>query len=350
MFHLRLVVPSDVSLQTLALMRQAPSVCNVVFLEGVATQPDGDVILADVAREDVSVIISDLRELEVHSRGSIMLHSIETAISEAAAEAERAAEGMPSDAVVWEEVESRTSENTELSASFVAFMTLAMLIAGAGIVLDQTILIIGAMILGPDFGPVAGFCVAVVELRKELARRSIAALAAGFAAGIVAVFVATLLMRAADITPSGFSLSDHPFTQFISKPDFFSVYVAIIAGVAGVLSLTSAKSGALIGVLVSVTTIPAASNIGVAAAFGDWGEMGGAAEQLGLNITSMMLAGITTLWIQRRWYVRRRKHHLMDPARKAAGLPLGRSARGSIVMDVEEIRREVARRDSRPPS
>ena len=64
----------------------------------------------------------------------------------------------------------------------------------------------------------------------------------------------------------------HPLTGFISNPDFFSFFVAFVAGVAGILSLTSAKSGALIGVLISVTTIPAAANIGVAAAYGDWGR------------------------------------------------------------------------------
>ena len=347
MFHVRIVAPQDVSVQILALLREAPSAVNVIFMEGVATKPDGDLILADVAREDVSVLISDLREMDIHERGSIALHAIDTAISRVAKDAEKAAEGLPSDAVVWEEVESRTSENTELSASFVAFMTLAMLIAGAGIVLDQTILIVGAMIVGPDFGPVAGFCVAVVQLRGDLARRSLLALAAGFAAGILVTFMATLLMRWADITPADFALKDHTFTQFISNPDFFSVYVAIIAGVAGVLSLTSAKSGALIGVLVSVTTIPAAANIGVAAAFEDWAEMAGAAEQLGINISAMMLAGISTLWFQRRWYLRRRRHHLMDPAREAAGLPLGRSAHGSVVMDVQEIQRELDRRAKR---
>ena len=47
------------------------------------------------------------------------------------------------------------------------------------------------------------------------------------------------------------------------------------------LSLTSAKSGALIGVLISVTTIPAAANIGVAAALGDWSDWRGAMAQLG---------------------------------------------------------------------
>ena len=68
---------------------------------------------------------------------------------------------------------------------------------------------------------------------------------------------------------------DHELTGFISEPDFFSFFVAFVAGTVGILSLTNAKSGALIGVLISVTTIPAASNIGVAAAYGDWNEAGG---------------------------------------------------------------------------
>ena len=68
---------------------------------------------------------------------------------------------MPSDAVVWEEVEARTSENIELTGNFLAFMVLACLIASVGIFLDSPILIVGAMIVGPEFGPLAGLCVAV---------------------------------------------------------------------------------------------------------------------------------------------------------------------------------------------
>ena len=51
------------------------------------------------------------------------------------------------------------------------------------------------------------------------------------------------------------------------------------------LSLTEARSGALIGVLVSVTTIPAVGNVGAAAAYGAWSEVGGAALQLAINVT-----------------------------------------------------------------
>ena len=129
--------------------------------------------------------------------------------------------------------------------------------------------------------------------------------------------------------PDDFSQAGHPFTAFISSPDRWSVIVAYLAGVAGVLSLTSAKSGALIGVLISVTTIPAAANIGVAAALGDWSEWVGAIEQLLLNLGAILLAGVGTLFLQRRLYMRRRVKHLHHEARQIAGLPVGESRRGS---------------------
>ena len=113
--------------------------------------------------------------------------------------------------------------------------------------------------------------------------------------------------------------------------------VALLAGTAGMLSLTSAKSGALVGVLISVTTIPAAANVAVAAAYGDWNEMEGAAIQLGVNLVCIIAAGLTTLFLQRRFYIHRRKEHLRDPIREAAGLPMGRSRRGSVVLSDKEM-------------
>jgi hypothetical protein len=83
-------------------------------------------------------------------------------------------------------------------------------------------------------------------------------------------------------------------------------------------------------VLISVTTIPAAANIGVAAAYGDWAEWGGAIAQLSLNLTAILLAGIGTLFLQRKLYQRRRRAHLHHEAREVAGLPVGRSRRETL--------------------
>jgi len=320
MVHLRIVVPEDRCAKVLDLLEAAPSTTNLVFLAGAAREPKGDVVLCDIAREEASVLIDDLKELGIARDGSIALEQIDSQLSEAAERAERAARGAPSDAVVWEEVESRTSETTELGGNFLIFMTLACLIASVGIFTGSPILIIGAMVVGPEFGPLAGLCVAAVERRPEVAMRSMTALAVGFPIGITAAFLFTFFCVAVGLVDADFKSVDNPLTQFIAKPDTFSFIVAAFAGAAGMLSLTSAKSGALVGVLISVTTIPAAANIGVAAALGNWTDWRGAMLQLSVNLIAIVLAGVATLRVQRRLFERRRERHLRDGTRALAGL------------------------------
>lgn len=308
MLHLRVVVPPGLVRRVRDLLTASPVVVNVIHLEGASLKPRGDVILCDVAREDASVVIAELRAFGLGEQGSIAIEEVDTSISDVAALAEQAAAGSPADAVVWEQVEARTSESAELSFSFLAFMVLATLIAAAGIMTDSQILIIGAMVVGPEFGPLAGFSVAVVQRRLHLARRSLAALALGFPLAIVSSLVLTLVLRGLGPAPDMLSAAGHPATLFISNPNTFSVIVAILAGIAGVLSLTTAKSGALIGVLISVTTIPAAANVGVAAAYGDWSEFRGALAQLGINLLCLIAAGVSTLTLQRAFFERRLRH------------------------------------------
>jgi uncharacterized hydrophobic protein (TIGR00271 family) len=147
----------------------------------------------------------------------------------------------------------------------------------------------------------------------------------GFPVGITAAFLFALICVATGLVDSSFKSVDNPLTQFIAEPDTFSIIVAVFAGTAGVLSLTSAKSGALIGVLISVTTIPAAANIGVAAALGNWDDWVGAMTQLSLNLCGIVVAGVGTLYVQRRLFERRRRRHLGDGTRAAAGLPAERN-------------------------
>jgi len=327
MIHLRIVAPEEIAHQALEVLSASEAVLNIVHLHGAATKPDGDLILCDVAREEASIVIADLKELDIPHVGSIAVEHIDTALSDAAVKAEKAAPGLPSDAVVWEEVEARTSENTELSVSFVLFMVAAMQIAAVGLVLDQPILIVGAMVVGPEFGPLAAISVALVQLQGRLAKRSLVALLVGFPLGTLAALLTSLVFIETGAFPAEFETGDHPLTSFITEPDFLSFFVAFVGGSAGVLSLTSAKSGALVGVLISITTIPAASNVGVAAAYGRWDDAAGAAAQLGINLTGIVVSGVITLFIQRRYYLARRRKHLSDPHRAAAGLPVGKSAK-----------------------
>lgn len=316
MVHLRIVVPPERAEAALEVLEACASVINVIYLREAAHKPDGDVILCDVAREDASVVVSDLRTLEIDRYGSIAMENVDTAVSAAAERAEAVASGHPIDAVIWEEVGERTSESAALTASFLIFIVLAALIAAVGIYLDSAILIVGAMVVGPEFGPVAGFCVAAVQKRAHLAGESFTALAVGFPVAIAGVIVMSLIFKWTGVTPDTFTESDHSLSRTIAAPDVFAAVVAFCAGIAGMLSLTTAKSGALIGVLISVTTIPAAANVGVGAAYSDWDAFRGSLGQLGINIAALLAAGTLTLYVQRLLYLRRLRKHREVIARR----------------------------------
>jgi uncharacterized membrane protein len=56
----------------------------------------------------------------------------------------------------------------------------------------------------------------------------------------------------------------------------------------------------LIGVLISVTTIPSAANVGVAVAYGSWDEALRAAGHLGINVVAIVASGLVVLRVARR--------------------------------------------------
>jgi len=314
MLHLRMVCPESSTDRVVEALAATASVCNIVVLGGAARNPEGDVVLCDVAREDASVVLADLRDLGLHHDGSIVVQAIETELSDRMDRAEHVARGAPADAVVWEEVTKRTQESADLSVSFVMFMVLAGLIASVGLFLDSPILIVGAMVVGPEFGPIAGLCVAVMGRRGDVAGRSARALAVGFLLAIAGVVAASLIFRTTGATASEFDAHDHELARVISKPDFFAFFVAFCAGIVGMLSLTTAKSATLVGVFISVTTIPAAANAGIAAAYGEWSTFGGSLAQLASNLSAIVVAGLLTLAVQRSLYMRRRRAHLVEAA------------------------------------
>ena len=132
---------------------------NVIWLRGVALNPRGDVILCDVAHEDASVVLADLRELDIPPPG---LHR----------------------------------------ATLLTFAVVAALITSVAIALDSEVLLLGGMVVGPEFGPIAGFCVAAVQRRSGLAKQSAVALTAGLLAAGAASALAGLALRATDTIES----------------------------------------------------------------------------------------------------------------------------------------------------
>jgi uncharacterized hydrophobic protein (TIGR00271 family) len=299
---------------------------DLVHFPGAGRRPAGDLIQCVVGSDLASGVVAALRELGVAERGSITIDRLDAAVSAR----DPCAHPDPG-AVVWEEVETKTAAMAELSIAFLVYLMSATVIAAVGILTDSVVLIIGAMVVGPELGPLSGLSVGLIQRRRELVRQSLISLGVGFPLAIAAAFAVTWAFRAAGVAPESLDASHHPATLFISRPDAYTVVIAAICGVVGMLSLTTASAGTLIGVLISVTTIPAAGNVGVAAAYGNTEEMWGALIQLGVNVAVIQAAGLVTLRIQRAAFATRAAQ-LVDRLRRLRlarliSLPLGRGRR-----------------------
>ncbi|MFD9689572.1 DUF389 domain-containing protein [Kitasatospora sp. NPDC059146] len=308
MLHLRLIVPPDLREPVLGCLDDSVGVTHVVVLPDAAVRPAGDVVLCDVAREALDEVLGALRGTGLVERGAIDVSALDLSLSAAADEAERLAPGEGADALVWESVSEITHEESTLTWVFLAFLTVATMLAACGSVLDSAILVVGAMAVGPEFGPLAGLCVAIVQRRARPALRSLNALVTGFLVAMALTVCFGLLMDALGLFSEERFDAARPNTSFIWQPDATSFVVAFLAGVAGLLSLTSAKAGTLVGVAISVTTVPAAANAAVALGYGKVDQFWGSSVQLLLNLLGIVLAGVLTLVVQEAgWAVIRRR-------------------------------------------
>ena len=305
MLHLRVTVPSELAAAIHDRLARTPGVAHLAWLPGTSTLPPGDLLLCDLAREAADDVVEWLQDEGVHHRGAITLGPVGAVVSEAAAAAEAVPPGHGSDALVWEELEATARDDALLTPSLLALMAVATMIAGVGILLDSPILVVGAMVVGPEYGPLSALCVAAVRQRWSGAAAAARTLGIAVLVGVAATYALTVFLRATKVGPDGYDLSDRQLTAFISHPDGLAAVVAVLAGIAGMLALTEGRSGTLVGVLVSVTTIPAIANIGLAAAYAEAAEVRGASLQLAVNVAGLVIAGVATLAVQSRLTARR---------------------------------------------
>lgn len=296
--HLRVVCESADSDAVTEVLNAEPGIAHLTVSEGASRQPPGDLIEAVIARESAEKMLDRLTDLGVKTRGEISLQPIETILSDSADAAERDAPGDGADAVIWDDLLTTTGEESRLNPVFLAFLTIACLLAGVGVLTDSPVTIVGAMVVSPDFGPLSAIAVAIVSRRRDLAGRAGLALGVGFPFAMLVTAGLAFVGRLCGLFDAR-SLTHIQQVAFVYQVGPYSVIVALLAGAAGMIALTSRKSGALIGVFISATTVPAAGFAMLAAVAGEWGQSGEAVLQLFINLVGLTLAGTLTLLVRR---------------------------------------------------
>ncbi len=310
MLQLRLISPPHCTDGVVQMLMADDGVVSLEVRPGAAIKPArSDVVIADVLAEHANEIISRIRALDLDELGELSIIEIGATRSEPAHQAARGLRGRASDVIVWTLLDSRVHENGVPSIAFFCFMACAAVIATVGIIVDSAVLIVGAMAVGPEYGPLAAFAVAVYEGKRTAARIAILVLVAGLVVAVVTATVAGFVFHALDtdfVTPA-----NRFFTRFVTEPNVYSAIVALAAGLVGVMAVALGRSGALTGVVVSATTIPAAAAIGVNAADGDWPEAFRAGLQLSINVVCLAIGSLAALFLYR--IVMRRVGNATDP-------------------------------------
>ena len=247
MLHLRILAPSTLTQDVLGCLVDSPAVSGIAVTRDASVEPVGDLVVADVAREGANEIIDHLRALGVHQDGSIHIEPVRTWLSRTGFEAEQRTPGSSADAVVWADVAQRSYEETELNWTYLSFMTLATLLAAIAIVTDSQILVIGAMVLGPEFGAIAALGVALVRRRFALLARATRTLVVGFALSIAVTTVMALLARAVGWVTVDNVTGPRPGTDFIYSPDNPLIFAEVIDRTPAAAAITATMNDHLSG-------------------------------------------------------------------------------------------------------
>jgi uncharacterized hydrophobic protein (TIGR00271 family) len=202
--------------------------------------------------------------------------------------------------LVWADVLGQAWINARPIARYLTLMFVAGVIAGYGVIERNGILIVGAMAVSPDLLPITSIAVGLVARTTRLAGEALLTLAFGMAMTSGAAALVALGQDRLDLIPAGFSLSSaSDALGGLTSISHETITVAFVAGVAGMLALET-RASSTVGVAVSVTTIPAAAYLGVAAGLGKVGTAGGALGLLAVNVAMMTLGSSATLLVQRR--------------------------------------------------
>jgi uncharacterized hydrophobic protein (TIGR00271 family) len=306
MLHVRVVSPAEVTERLVGMLTAEPGVVNLVVLPAAATRPDGDAVQFDLARGAANSVLRQLRDLGLDRVSSVVVETVDATLAD---RPERESSYHGERVPVWELVEARIRADAEYPPSFFGLLVFAALIGACGILTNSQILVVGAMVVGPEYGAIIAVALGLDQRDRRAVRRGLLVLTAGFALAIAVTLLFAICIRWSGMTPRAYLVGVRPVSDLINTPNLFSVVVAVIAGLVGVVSLTLAKATTLTGVFISVTTIPAAADVAVSLVYGARKEALGSMEQLLLNVGLLIVVGSLALRAQRAFWraVQRRR-------------------------------------------
>lgn len=201
--------------------------------------------------------------------------------------------------VTREELLSEMEAGGKLNFDFLLLVFLSSIVAGIGLIQSDVAIIIGAMVIAPLLGPNLALSFGAALGNRELISKAIVTNIFGVSFTLLISIIAGLFIADSSLTAS---------TELMNRTNvsYASIALALAAGGAAVLSLTTGVSSALVGVMVAVALMPPAVVLGLTIGNTQWDLAFGTSLLLATNIVCINLAALTVFRLKgikpRTWY------------------------------------------------
>jgi len=287
---------------------------NMILLEG----NNNSLVIIRCQKNSVPRVLELLNELGVGIEyGIIDILKLQVTIPELVEEELDVSEELSSRVSV-EEIESTIKEGMELNIDFYLFIIIAAFIAGAGLILNSTAIIIGSMIISPLMGPILGVSYGMISKNYNLVKKGIFG---QLISVIIAIGIGVLLASLAFLIYSSPSITNEMMSR--NFPTIFDLIVSIGAGLAVGFAITGKIQSSLVGIAIAVSLMPPAVNIGVTLIYGNLFLSLGSFVLLMSNILAINLMAILIFKLKKIKILEKKYIFWKGPEEKAGQLSLG---------------------------
>ena len=244
----------------------------------------------------VEPVLERLREAGIDESTYTVVLDARTVVSrDFEALEEHYAEEEDADRIAREELVAAARDLVPSVSNYVILTIVSAVIATAGLLLDSPAVVVGSMVIAPLIGPAMTASVGTVVVDEELFGRGVKLQVLGVLLSIASAAAFAWFVRTVNLIPPFTDVTQIPQVRERLSPDFLSLAVAVGAGVAGSLSLTTGVSSALVGVMIAVALIPPAATVGIGIAWGRPMVTLGSGVLVMVNILSINLASLVVL-------------------------------------------------------
>ena len=202
------------------------------------------------------------------------------------------------DRIAREELRAAAGGLMPSTRNYVLLTVVSAVVATAGLLLNSAAVVVGSMVIAPLVGPALAASVGTVLDDHALRLRGAILQLVGVGGAIASAAVFAAFVQLVNVVPPGVDVLAIEQVRERLAPDFLALAIAIGAGIAGAISLSTGVSAALVGVMIAVALIPPAAVVGIGIAWGEPTLALGSGVLVLVNVLSINMAALAVLWYQ----------------------------------------------------